>query len=69
MNTYSIYIKLVSISINSNLIIIDDDLINNLEIPNVDISKYNEFKYYILTSNNSENFISSKIFIKTILSI
>jgi hypothetical protein len=64
---YSIYIKLVSISIGSNMINIDDNSIKNIEIPNVDIKKYNDFKYFILTSKKSENYISSEIFIETIL--
>ncbi len=66
MNMYSIYIKLVSISTGSNLINIDDNSIIDIEIPIVDNKKYNSFKYFILTSKKSENFISSEIFIETL---
>jgi hypothetical protein len=69
MNMYSIYIKLVSISTGSNLINIDDNSIIDLEIPIVDDKKYNDFKYFILTSEKSENLISSEIYIETLKKI
>lgn len=69
MNMYSIYIKLVSISTGSNLINIDDNSIIDINIPIVDDKKYNDFKYFILTSKNSEHLISYEIFIETILNL
>lgn len=66
MRMYSIFIEKISKGIVSNLINIDNNSINNLEIANVDANKYNNFKYFILTSKESENHVSSEIFIDTL---
>lgn len=67
MDVYSIYIKLISSITGSNMVNIDDLLVDKVAIPSVDYEKYNQFQYLTLTSEKSENLITSEIFLKAIL--
>lgn len=66
MPYYYNFISDFSKTLDTNLINIDDYNLDNLDIRESNIDKYLDFKYKYLTSKESENRLSSEIFIQAI---